>query len=254
MVDWRGVSGVSEKSRAGGEPVLPDRKVSETFLDFAAPLLQAMPADALQEAFERALKVAYAVWNAVVYADVADDPRFLRDVSREEVLEERERLREVSRRVLDLLDAHELWRVSEGREGERASLRGADLRGLELPGATLVEVDLERADLAGTVLSGACIESNLRGANLSGAYLERAVLERSSFEGACLVEAHLEGAAMTRCSFVGADMRRARLYGADLLNADFSNADLSEAELQGVPTTGPGTFVSSRTSSSTPPS
>ncbi len=71
---------MSEKSRAGGEPILPDRKISETFLDFAAPLLQAMPADALEEAFERALKVAYTVWNAVVYADVADNPRFLRDV------------------------------------------------------------------------------------------------------------------------------------------------------------------------------
>jgi hypothetical protein len=80
VVDWRGVS---EKSRAGGESILPDRKISETFLDFAAPLLQEMPADALEEAFERALKVAYAVWNAVVYADVADDPRFLRDVRRE---------------------------------------------------------------------------------------------------------------------------------------------------------------------------
>ncbi|HXV59942.1 MAG TPA: hypothetical protein VEK15_04555 [Vicinamibacteria bacterium] len=81
MVDWRRVSGVSEKSR-GGEPILPDRKVSETFLDFAAPLLQAMPADALEEGFERALKVAYVVWNAVVYADVAGDARFLRDVRR----------------------------------------------------------------------------------------------------------------------------------------------------------------------------
>lgn len=83
VVDWRGVSGVSEKSRAGGEPILPDREISETFLDFAAPLLQAMPADALEEAFERALKVAYTVWNAVVYAEVAGDPRFLRDIRRE---------------------------------------------------------------------------------------------------------------------------------------------------------------------------
>jgi hypothetical protein len=83
VVDWRGVSGMSEKSRAGGEPILPDRKISETFLDFAAPLLQEMPAGALEEAFERALKVAYAVWNAVVYADVAGDPRFLRDLRRE---------------------------------------------------------------------------------------------------------------------------------------------------------------------------
>lgn len=72
----------SGTSWAGGEEILPGRKISETFLDFAAPLLQALPADGLDAAFERALRVAYVVWNAVVYADVAGDERYLRDVRR----------------------------------------------------------------------------------------------------------------------------------------------------------------------------
>lgn len=151
-----------------------------------------------------------------------------------EVMQERERILEASRRVLEVLDENELWRSSEGHKGQRAELRGADLRGLELPGVRLDALDLEGADLRGAMLSGSHIATTLKGANLSRAHLEGVIFENANLNGSCLQEAHLEGAALINCSLVEADLRRARLCGASLLNADFSRADLSEAELQGV--------------------
>jgi hypothetical protein len=57
----------------------PDRKISETFLSFAEPLLQELPATGLVRHVENALKVAYAVWNAVVLADALGEDRYLAD-------------------------------------------------------------------------------------------------------------------------------------------------------------------------------
>jgi hypothetical protein len=57
----------------------PDRKISETFLSFAEPLLQELPMKAPVRHVEKALSVAYAVWNAVVFADVLGEDRYLAD-------------------------------------------------------------------------------------------------------------------------------------------------------------------------------
>lgn len=50
----------------------PDRKISDTLLQFAAPLLDGIGPDATLEQMEQSLKIAWTVWNAVVYTDVAD--------------------------------------------------------------------------------------------------------------------------------------------------------------------------------------
>ena len=48
----------------------PHRKISETFLEFAKPLMEVEPfAPTLEEA-EAMLKIAYIAWNAVVYDTV----------------------------------------------------------------------------------------------------------------------------------------------------------------------------------------
>lgn len=60
----------------------PDRKISETFLDFAAPLLQDLPSDALEDRVREALRVSYTAWNAVVFADVLKDQRHLSEIRR----------------------------------------------------------------------------------------------------------------------------------------------------------------------------
>jgi len=56
---------------------VPHRKISEIFLDFAAPLLRTMPADATDASFTRVLSLASTVWNAMVLADVQGDRHYL---------------------------------------------------------------------------------------------------------------------------------------------------------------------------------
>jgi len=161
-----------------------------------------------------------------------DDVQAAREYSA--VLEVRKRIRELGRRIGDMLDTHELWRSTRGREGAKADLRGADLRRLELPGVYLVDVDLEGADLTEAVLSGSRIESSLKGANLSNAHLEGVVFCGANLEGAALVEAHLAGATISGSSLRGADLHGAQLSGAALSSSDFSEANLVGAELQGA--------------------
>ena len=51
----------------------PDRKISETFLHFAAPMLHDLTSEAPEQRAEEVLRVAFTVWNAVVLADVLKD-------------------------------------------------------------------------------------------------------------------------------------------------------------------------------------
>ncbi len=55
----------------------PDRKISETFLLFAAPILQDLARETLRERVDEALRVAFVAWNAVVFADVLNDHHHL---------------------------------------------------------------------------------------------------------------------------------------------------------------------------------
>jgi hypothetical protein len=43
------------------------RKISETFLDFAEPLLRPLGAEATEADMQQALKIAFTVWNSVVF-------------------------------------------------------------------------------------------------------------------------------------------------------------------------------------------
>jgi len=105
----------------------------------------------------------------------------------------------------EILEAHRKWVESEGKEGERAILRGANLSG----------ADLFVANLSGAILSGAMLsEAMLSGANLSGAFLYKIDLSEAILFEAILSEAILSGA---------------NLSGALLLETDLSWADLRGA-------------------------
>jgi hypothetical protein len=60
----------------------PDRKISETILDFARLTPHALPSEAPERRAREALTVACTVWNAVVFADVLNDHRHLDEVRR----------------------------------------------------------------------------------------------------------------------------------------------------------------------------
>jgi predicted hotdog family 3-hydroxylacyl-ACP dehydratase len=58
----------------------PNRKISETFLDFAEPLLDAHGPRATAAQMEQSLQLAFTIWNAVVYEDAAGNRRFIDSV------------------------------------------------------------------------------------------------------------------------------------------------------------------------------
>ncbi len=45
---------------------LPNRKISETFLDFAGPFIETAGGEATKDQIEQILKIAFTVWNSVV--------------------------------------------------------------------------------------------------------------------------------------------------------------------------------------------
>ena len=71
-------------ARAKINEQLAPRKISETFLEFVAPLLDALSPEATTDQMENALKVGFTTWNAVVYDAVNANSRFvdqLRDLT-----------------------------------------------------------------------------------------------------------------------------------------------------------------------------
>ena len=62
--------------------VFPKRKISETFHDFAVPLLESLRDGAPDREIHKALEVAYTAWNAVIFADVLNNNRYIDEVRR----------------------------------------------------------------------------------------------------------------------------------------------------------------------------
>jgi hypothetical protein len=60
----------------------PNRKISETFLQFAAPVLLDLGGEEAEHRARETLKVSFTVWNAVVFADVLDEHRHLHEIRR----------------------------------------------------------------------------------------------------------------------------------------------------------------------------
>ena len=61
---------------------VPDRKISETFLQFAEPLLPDLPSEAPERRARDALQVSFTAWNAVIFADVLNDETYLNEIRR----------------------------------------------------------------------------------------------------------------------------------------------------------------------------
>jgi hypothetical protein len=53
------------------------RKISETFLNFALPLLKGLGAKASKDKIEEVLKIAFTVWNSVVFDRVDGNTRYV---------------------------------------------------------------------------------------------------------------------------------------------------------------------------------
>jgi uncharacterized protein YjbI with pentapeptide repeats len=112
-----------------------------------------------------------------------------------------------------ILQAHQLWLTSEGKEGRRANLKDTDLRHIVFAGANLVQ-------------------ASLRGVNLESVDLRGAMLQEADFTEAKLTGANLSGLELRRVNFASANLDRAILDQADLAFSNFLNAHLNEASLR----------------------
>jgi hypothetical protein len=79
---YNGRSGTEGKMAKRTVRSVPDRKISETFLHFAAPLLRDLPSAAPERPVREALRVSFTAWNAVIFADVLNDHRYLNEIRR----------------------------------------------------------------------------------------------------------------------------------------------------------------------------
>lgn len=55
----------------------PHRKISETFLEFSAPLLESLGKDVTKYKAEQVLKIAFTAWNAVVIDTVKGNSQYV---------------------------------------------------------------------------------------------------------------------------------------------------------------------------------
>ena len=60
----------------------PGRKISETFLDFAAPLLYDLPSEEPEHKARQILSICFTAWNAVIFADVLNENKYLEQIRR----------------------------------------------------------------------------------------------------------------------------------------------------------------------------
>ena len=78
--------------------------------------------------------------------------------------------REVPPEIQQILDDHQQWLQTEGKEGQKADLSKADLQRLDLSGVNLEKANLQEANLPEAGLWAA----NIRGADFKGADLRDA--------------------------------------------------------------------------------
>ena len=123
-------------------------------------------------------------------------------------------------KLKEILGQHKLWIETNGKQGERANLKGAFLYNAILYDANLEDANLEDANLYRANLSTV----NFSGADLTGAYLKGTILCNANLKdvnlrGANLGDANLEYANLWRANLTDANLSGAILRGANLTDA-----------------------------------
>jgi hypothetical protein len=65
-----------------GKAAFPDRKISETFMEFAEPLLGTVDGIPTKEQIDTVLKVAFTIWNSVVLDTTNNSPHYVKELRR----------------------------------------------------------------------------------------------------------------------------------------------------------------------------
>jgi uncharacterized protein YjbI with pentapeptide repeats len=149
------------------------------------------------------------------------------------IIEQLQKNLEIPDQIQKVLNAHQSWVDSEGRESKRADLRRFDLKGADFFGFNLKSANLSGASLPDADLSDCDLENaGLENADLTRASLAWANLRHANLRGACLRETDLRYADLRWADLSGADLRSTNLSGADLNDAVLNGADLHGARVK----------------------
>lgn len=127
-----------------------------------------------------------------------------------------------------ILEAHEKWVATDGREGQRADLSETNLEGAELARRNLRKAIFAKAKLVNANLG----EAILMDADLCSADLRRATLRNAIMNRATLLDAHLQAADLRNAVLDEVNLREADLRAANLTQAHLSGADMSGTALR----------------------
>ncbi len=146
-------------------------------------------------------------------------------------LKERKKLDNNS--LKSIIQDHQLWLKTNGKQGRKADLSHTDLEGVNLNKAILQGAILNNSDLAETNLSKANLKgSNLQVANMHQADLQGANLSKADLQWTHLIDANLKHANATQANLKKANLRHANLQKANLYGAMLDHTILEDAVLQ----------------------
>lgn len=161
----------------------------------------------------------------------------------------------------ELLDAHQKWVGSAGKEGAQMNLSGVDLRtikdlrtypltAIKAIKANFMGLDLRKISLQSTTLDESsfrdCIlhEGDMRGSSIQNAIFNRAKLSRVKLcglkfdspdgKGIRIQRTNLSGTKFRYADLRDGDLRDAILMGCDLTGANVTGCDLRRADLTGA--------------------
>ncbi len=149
------------------------------------------------------------------------EPTFFIDISKEDLEK--------------VLEEHEIWGNTGGKQGRRANLERVNLVGADLHGVNLAEANLHQCNLSKANLQGASLaKANMQGALLGGANLQKASLWEADLTGARLQLANLQEANMTLTNLSKANLREANLQKSNMSRVTAVGAQLSLANMHGT--------------------
>jgi uncharacterized protein YjbI with pentapeptide repeats len=139
---------------------------------------------------------------------------------------------EADERVSALIEGHQRWLHTGGKDGTKAELTDSDLHGVNLAGVNLSSANLSGANLTDVDLSGANLAgADFRRGDLSNAVVNEANLGVARLRHGTLRFTQLEGANLRGADLAGADLRGAVLARADVEGALLLGANLRETDL-----------------------
>ena len=147
--------------------------------------------------------------------------------------------------AVSMLEDHQLWLSSGGKEGKQAVFTGYDLSGLDSDYAEaryvvlpFWEKNLSKIDLSYSNLSGLSFrkvilsQADFRGANLKNTRFYRANLFEADFSGADISEANIEESSLVEVNLTKVNLFKTSIAYSNLENANLQDANCRETNFQ----------------------